>query len=43
VFDDGHVLGAVAASQTSEIVVEDYVEDPVQSVLDGPYRIPLII
>lgn len=36
VFDHGHVVGAVAASQASEIVVRDHVEHPVEAVLDAP-------
>jgi len=43
VFDDSHVLRAVAAAQPCEIVMENDVEHPVQAVLDGPYRRPLII
>ena len=36
VFDDGHVLRAIAASQPGEIVVEHDVEHPAQAVLDAP-------
>src|SRR4051794_41748921 len=36
VSDDGHVLGAVAGAQASEVVVEDHVHDPVQAVLNAP-------
>ncbi len=36
VFDDGHVFGSVAGSEAGEIVVEDDIQDPVQSVLDVP-------
>src|SRR3954470_15007179 len=36
VSDDGHVLGAIAGAQASEVVVEDHVHDPVQAVLNAP-------
>jgi hypothetical protein len=35
-FDDGHILRSVAASQPRKIVVEDDVQDPVEPVLDAP-------
>ena len=38
VADNGHVLGAMSGAQPVEIVVEDDVEHPVQSVLDAPMR-----
>src|SRR5487761_1396518 len=36
VSDDGHVSSAVASPQTGLILIEGDVEDPVQTVLDGP-------
>ncbi len=34
--DDGEVLRAEAGAQAAEVVVEDDVEDPVETVLDAP-------
>ena len=36
VSDDGHISSAVASPQTGLILTEGDVEDPVQTVLDGP-------
>ena len=36
VFDDRHVLRSEAGPETSEIVVEDDIEDPVQAIFDAP-------
>ncbi len=36
VIDDGHVLRAVAGSQSGQIVMEDEIDNPVQAVLDAP-------
>ena len=36
VADDGHVLGAVAFAQAGEVLLEGYVERPMQVVLDCP-------
>ena len=34
--DDGHVFGTVAGSAAGLIVVECYIENPVELVFDGP-------
>jgi hypothetical protein len=34
--DKGHILGAVACSETAEVVMEDDIEAPVQSIFDHP-------
>ena len=36
VFDDGHVLRAVAGPQAGEIVAEDDIEHPMEPVFDAP-------
>ncbi len=36
VFDDGHVFGTVAGAQSGEIIAEDDIEDPVETVFDVP-------
>ena len=36
VFDNGHVFGPVSGAESSEVVVEDDVEDPVEAIFDAP-------
>jgi hypothetical protein len=43
VSDNSHVLGSMSGSQPSLVFIENDIQDPVETVLDTPYKMPLII
>jgi hypothetical protein len=40
---DGEIVGAIVEPVSGLILVHGHVEHPMERVLDGPYRRPLII
>jgi len=41
--DHGHVAGTIGGTEARGVIAKDDIQDPVERVLDPPYKVPLII